>query len=199
MPRDEHSRWRDFLAAMKKLLLTVFLFSLACARGQQQTIDLGSHGRLTFYLLGDWKVEDRTIADRGEIEISPKKESVNASCKIEISFPDADRFDTKSRLKLRVEADCKQYEEESVEGKAYAKEFSLSVPGAYGFYCSFTDSALRNQPSQPGNYKVVSAGKIRLSRDVLLDVFIGADAFRDETYQQLLGALEGMEFTPGKG
>jgi hypothetical protein len=26
-----------------------------------------------------------------------------------------------------------------------------------------------------------------------------ADGFRDEAYQQLLGAIEGMEFTPGRG
>ena len=39
---------------------------------------------------------------------------------------------------------------------------------------------------------MMSAGKIRLAPDVLLDVSIMADDFRDEPYQQLLGAIEGM-------
>jgi hypothetical protein len=32
----------------------------------------------------------------------------------------------------------------------------------------------------------------------LVDVQMMADGFRDEPYQQLLGAVEGMEFTPGR-
>jgi hypothetical protein len=183
---------------MKKLLVS-FLFVVSCACAQVHTLDFGSRGKLVVYLLGDWKVSDSSIADQHTLTISPAKESKNASCKIEVTFPDADRFDTKARLKLRVEADCRGYEEESVEGKAYAKEFTLSVPGAYGYYCSFTDSSLRGRPSKPGDYKVVSAGKIRLTPEVLVDVFIGADAFRDEAYQQLLGAIEGMEFKAGRG
>jgi hypothetical protein len=102
-----------------------------------------------------------------------------------------------SRLKLRVEADAYGYAEQSVERKAIAKEFSLA--SGYGFYCSFTDPDLRGQPSQPGNYKVMTVGKIRLTPEVLVDVQIMADGFRDEAYQQLLGAIEGMEFTPGRG
>jgi hypothetical protein len=40
----------------------------------------------------------------------------------------------------------------------------------------------------------MSVGKIRLSADVLVDVSILADDFRGEPYQQLLGAIEGLEF-----
>ena len=180
-------------------LVPLFLFVVSSACAQVHTLDFGSRGKLTLYLLGDWKVSDSSIADQHTLNISPAKESTNASCKIEVTFPERDSFDTKARLKLRVEADCRDYEEQSVEGKAYAKEFTLGVPGAFGFYCSFTDSSLRGRPSKPGDYKVVSAGKIRLNPQMLVDVFIGADAFKDEAYQQLLGAIEGMEFTPGRG
>lgn len=182
---------------MKKLL-GLFLFTVSCALAQVHTLDMGARGKLTLYLLGDWKVNETGIAEQYSLTFQPAKQSINTECKIEVSFPETDRFDTKARLKLRVEADCKVYEEMSVEGKAYGKEFSLNVSGAYGYYCNFTDASLRGRPSKPGDYKVVSAGKIRLGPAVLVDVFIGADAFRDETYQQLLGAIEGMEFTPGR-
>ena len=69
----------------------------------------------------------------------------------------------------------------------------------YGFYCSFTDPDLRGRPPEKGNYKVMSTGKIRLAPDVLLDVSIMADDFRDEPYQQLLGAVEGMDYVRGPG
>jgi hypothetical protein len=37
---------------------------------------------------------------------------------------------------------------------------------------------------------------IHLAPDVLAEVTISADGFNSEPYQQLLGMIEGMEFTP---
>ena len=175
----------------------MFLLSIVCAGAQVETLNFGSRGKLTIYLPGDWKTASTDMAGTYTVTLTPKKESTNASCTIAVTFPEVDRFDTKARLKLRVEADAYAHAEGSVEGKAIAKEFTLST--GYGFYCSFTDPELRGKPSQPGNYKVMSVGKIRLSPAVLVDVHIMADGFRDEPYQQLLGAIEGMEFTPGRG
>jgi hypothetical protein len=181
---------------MKKLI-ALFLLTIAGVSAQVETLDFGSRGKLTLYLPGDWKVGTTDMAGTYTVTLTPKKESVNASCTIAVTFPDVDRYDTRNRLKVRVEADAYGYAEQSVEGKAIAKEFTLA--NGYGFYCSFTDPELRGKPSQPGNYKVLSIGKIRLSPQVLVDVQFMADGFRDEAYQQLLGAIEGMEFTPGRG
>ena len=184
------------LPSMTKLF-SLFLLTLACACAQVETLDFGSRGKLTLYLPGDWKVASTDMAGTYTVTLTPKKASVNASATIAVTFPDVDRYNTKSRLKLRVETDAYGLAEGSVEGKAIAKEFSLTK--GYGFYCSFTDPELRGKPSQPGNYKVMTVGKIRPSPEVLVDVQMMADGFRDEPYQQLLGAVEGMEFTPGRG
>ncbi len=181
-----------------KTLVAFLLLSVSCAFGQVETIDLGSRGQITLYLLGEWKADTSTIGGNTTLTISPSRESVNASATIAISFPEIDRLDTKSRLKLRVEADAYGLAEESVEGRAVAREFHLPA-GMMGYYCSFTDRNLRGQPPQKGNYKVMSMGKIKLAPDVLVEVQIMADGFRDEPYQQLLGAIEGMEFKPGAG
>jgi hypothetical protein len=181
---------------MKKLF-TLFLLTLVAASAQVETLNFGPRGKLTIYLPGDWKVGTTDMAGTYTVTFTPKKESVNASGTIAVTFPEVDRFDTKNRLKLRVEADAYGLAENSAERKAIAKEFSLS--SGYGFYCSFTDPELRGKPSQPGNYKVITVGKIRLAPEVLVDVQIMADGFGDEPYQQLLGAIEGMEFTPGSG
>jgi hypothetical protein len=182
---------------MKKLIACLLL-TAACALGQEQVLNLGSRGKITLYLLGDWKATVIDMAGQYEVTFAPKNDEINASCSLKVSYPEVDRYDTKARLKLRVEADCAPFTEQSVEGKAYAKEFNTST--GYGYYCSFTDAALRGaKKAPPGEFKVVSAGKIRLAPDVLLEVFIGADSFKDEAYQQLLGAIEGMEFKPGRG
>jgi hypothetical protein len=181
---------------MKKFF-ALFLITAACVLAQEQVLNLGSHGKLTMYLLGDWKATVIDMAGQYEVTFAPKDDNINASCSFKISYPETDRFDTKARLKLRVEADGAPFLEQSVEGKAYAKEFVIGT--GYGYYCNFTDAALRgSKKAPPGEYKVVSAGKIRLAPDILIDVFIGADSFKDEPYQQLLGAIEGMVFTPGR-
>jgi hypothetical protein len=177
---------------MKKLL-SLFLLTTSLLSAQSATLNLGPRGKLTLFLLGDWKIDTSNFSQQGSVTITPAKASINASCTISISLPEVDRFDTKAKLKLRVEADNYGAAQEAVERKAIAKEFMLT--SGYGFYCSFTDPQLVGKPSEPGNYKVASVGKIKLAPDTLVDVSIMADSFRDEAYQQLLGAIEGMEYS----
>jgi hypothetical protein len=181
---------------MKKLFALVLLTAVSCF-GQEQVLDFGPRGKVTMYLLGNWKATTINMAGQYELTLTPNNDEVNASCTIKVSYPDVDRYDTKARLKLRVEADCAQYSELSVERKAYAKEFVIGT--GYGYYCSFTDAMLKGKKAPPGEFKVISSGKIRLTPDILIDIFMGADSFRDEAYQQLLGAIEGMVYTPGRG
>ena len=181
---------------MKKLPLLLFLL-LGVARlgAQSQTVDLGSHGKITCYLDDSWQF---TTADLGGriVNITPKGD-VNATCTLTITFPDQDHYDTKSRLRLRVEVNGTPMAEQSVEGKAVAKPFELK--SGYGFYCNFTDPELVGKPPQKGNYKTMTIGLIHLAPDVLIEVSISADGFTTEAYQQLLGMLEGMEFEAPSG
>lgn len=177
---------------MKKFLALVLL-STAGLFGQMQKLDLGSHGRLTLYLDDNWKFETADYGDRQMVNVVPKGE-VNASCALTITFPEQDRLDTKKRLSLRVEVNGQPLAERSVEGRSTAKEFSLQ--SGFGFYCNFTDPDLVGKPSERGNFKTLSVGLIHLASDVLIEVTISADGFNSEPYQQLLGMIEGMEFTP---
>jgi len=180
--------------------MTKFFALLFCVTGcllaQPKTLDLGERGRVTLYLVEGWSVDHSTLNGSSTYTISPNNDA-NASCTIAVTFPETDRFDTKARLKLRVEADGHGLAERSVEGKAIAKELTLT--SGYGFICNFTDPEMRGRPSQKGNYKVLSVGRIRLNAEVLLEIAIMADDFKGEHYQQLLGAIEGMEFRPGAG
>ncbi len=175
---------------MKKLL-SLFLFSVVSLLAQPATLDLGSRGQLTLYFPGNWKLSSTDMAGQTTLTAAGTGE-VNALCTLMITNPPEDRLNTKPRLKLRVEADALPAAEGSVEGKAIAKEFSLQ--SGFGFFCNFTDPELRGKPPEKGNYKVMTVGKIRLAPDVLIDVSIMADSFRDGPYNELLGAIEGMEY-----
>jgi hypothetical protein len=178
------------MALMKKFLV-LLLLTAASLCAEVVTLDLGSRGRVTLYFPEGWKTAMTDMAGQMTLNVSPTGDE-NAGCSLLITFPQEDRLETKARLKLRVEADCLPIAEGSVERKAVAKEFSLA--SGFGFYCSFTDPELRGKPPEKGNYKVMSLGKIRLAPDVLIEVSISADGFRDRPYQDLLGAIEGMEY-----
>ena len=78
---------------MKKLL-ALFLLSVAPLLAQSENIDLGSHGKITFYHDESWKFEIADYGDRRIITVAPKGEA-NASCAFTITFPEQDRLDTK--------------------------------------------------------------------------------------------------------
>ena len=176
---------------MKKLFF-LFVLSVAGLWAQSEKIDLGGRGKLTIYLADTWTFETSDFGDRKIVKISPKGSGVNAHCEMTITFPETDRFDTNARLKMRVEIDGMKFADQSVEGKARAQEFSLR--SGSGFYCNFTDPNLVGRPAKQGDYKTISVGLIRLAPDVLIEVAINADGFNSAPYNDLLGAIEGMEF-----
>jgi hypothetical protein len=180
---------------MKKFLALFFL-TVVSALAQAEKIDLGSRGKLTIYLTDEWKFDISDFGDRRIVKMVPKSEKVNADAELTIVFPETDRFDTKARLQMRVEIDSVRYSEVSVEGKARAKEMNLS--SGWGYICTFTDPDLIGKPSKKGDFKNIAIGKIRLAADVVIEFVIQADGLNSEPYNQLLGAIEGMEFIKKK-
>ena len=180
---------------MKKIF-ALFLLLTGALWAQSETINLGSRGKLTVYLSDKWKFDISEFGDRNLVTIKPKDENTNAECTMTITFPDTDRFDTKKRLQQRAEIDATKYADQSVEGKAFGKPFSLKT--GYGFHCDFTDAELVGKAPQKGNFKTMSVGLIHLTADVLIEIAISADGFNSAAYNDLLGAIEGMEFSPPK-
>lgn len=183
------------MISLKKLFALLFL-TAAILRAQSGTIDLRSHGSLAIYLEDGWKVNTSEFGDRVLINIEPVDEATNANAALTVTFPEQDRFSTKAKLRIQVEVNGRQYEEGSVERKSVSRELSTQPSVAYGFYCNYTDPELVGKPPQKGNYKMISVGMIRVSPDVLIEMAISSDDVRGKAYQQLLGAIEGMEYKP---
>ncbi|MEO6569810.1 MAG: hypothetical protein ABIO94_13690, partial [Opitutaceae bacterium] len=161
-------------------------------RAQSGTIDLRSHGSLAIYLEDNWTVNLSEFGDRVIVRIDPKDEATNANAELTITFPEQDRYSTKAKLRTQVEANGRKYEEGSVERKSVSRELTTRM--GYGFYCNYTDPELIGKPPVKGNFKVISVGMIRVAPDVLIELGISADDFRGKPYQELLGAIEGMEY-----
>lgn len=183
------------MISLKKLLALSFL-TAALLRAQSGTIDLRSHGSLAIYLEDGWKANTSEFGDRVIITIESLDEATNANAALTVTFPEQDRFSTKAKLRMQVEVNGRQYEGCSVERKSVSRELSTQPSVAYGFYCNYTDPELIGKPPQKGNYKMISVGLIRVAPDVLIEMAISADDVRGKAYQQLLGAIEGMEYKP---
>jgi hypothetical protein len=180
---------------MKKLF-ALLLTTAASLMAQSQTLDLGSHGKITLYLADSWKFTTSDFGDRVLVTINPAGDA-NATCSLTVTYPEQDRLETKNRLKQRVEVNGMPMADQSVEGKAAAKEYTLKA--GYGFHCDFTDPSLVGAKPKKGDYKTMSMGLIHLAPDVLIEIAISADGFNSEPYQQLLGMMEGMDFAPPSG
>ncbi|MEY2880601.1 MAG: hypothetical protein RLZZ15_2981 [Verrucomicrobiota bacterium] len=180
---------------MKKFLL-LLLLTAGFAHGQSNVFSLGSRGKITIYISEKWTFESSDFGDRQMISVKPRDET-NAKMDLNISYPDKDRFDTKARLKQAVEVDGMRAAEGSVEGRAIAKAFVLGA--GYGYHVDFTDPKLVGKPPKKDDFKTGSFGLIRLAPDVVIEISILADGFNSAAYNELLGAIEGMEYSPGRG
>jgi hypothetical protein len=179
---------------MKKLFALFLLTAAAvCAQSDTDTIDLRSRGKLTLFLPDTWKMDVGEFGDRAVVTLQPTN-GANASCEITITFPEQDRLSSKAKLKLETEVKAAPIAASSVEGKAVARE--LNTRAGTGFYCNFTDPELVGRKPEKGKYKVMTAGLIRIAPNVLAEFAIMADDFRSAPYQDVLGALEGMEYAP---
>ena len=178
---------------MKKAWL-LFLWAAGTLCGEVAELNLGTRGVLTLYFPDGWKASVTEMGGQATLTVMPvDDDAVNATCTVAVTFPERDAFARRDRLKQQVEADAfSLLQSGAVEGRGEADAFLLG--SGFGFYCSFVDPNLRGKPPIKGDYKVVSIGKIRLAPDVLASVQILADSFTDQPYQQLLGAIEGMEY-----
>lgn len=181
---------------MNMKCFALLLLTGGLLHAQSGAIDLRSHGSLAIYLEDGWKVNTSEFGDRVIVNIEPLDENTNANVALTVTFPELDRFSTKGKLRTQVEVNGRQYEEGSLERKSVSRELSTQSSVAYGFYCNYTDPELVGKPPQKGNYKMISIGLIRVTPEVLIEMAISSDDARGKPYQQLLGALEGMEYKP---
>lgn len=175
-----------------RAFLVVLVLAFPAAIGWAETFDLGEQGRLEVFPVGEWEIRGEDVGEI-KIQLTPKNPQMNAACQISVSAGGPDEFPTKARLSRKVSevagrmAESGQFVETSPNVKAfYCKQ-------GFGFYCTFTDPKLVGRAPVSGDFKNVSVGMIRLSAGVMIAVQILSDGEKTGEFQELQGAVEGME------
>ncbi len=176
---------------MRKLLATLVLFSLATV-GRPETFALRGHGRLTLNPGGGWNVAHADLTDL-IIRLTPKDPATNAGCELTVSAGVVDEFSTQDLLARKVTEMARQMADEQTPGMAKPAVKPFGCKQGFGFFFSLIDPSLVGKAPEPGNYKQVTVGAIRLNPGVMVHVQLMSDGDKTEGYRQLLAAVEGME------
>ena len=103
--------------------------------------------------------------------------------------PDLARFDTPEKIARSVRASSEPYLPHVVE-----KEIELQpVPVSYGFFTVLTDAELAGESNiEPGQYRYLTRGMVRLSTDSALGFSIMTSDIDSPAYEQLLEYVYGF-------
>lgn len=171
------------------------LLTMVAVSAAAETFRLPDVGQLTIVAAGEWSIAGEDMGDRYELVIVPTNERTNAACRISINLNGPPELNSKSALRERVIEAVRPQLEKAVERRVVPEPF-YSRQG-FGFHCTLTTPEQVGKPIERGKFKLRTLGLIYLAPKLIASVTILADDTLSEEYQQLLGAVEGMEIAPG--
>lgn len=103
--------------------------------------------------------------------------------------PDIAQFDTPEKISRSVKASSEKYLQSSVEKKIKLQP----VPVSYGSYTVFTDAdVVKKSTIPPGEYKYLTRGMVRLSKDSALGFSLMTNDVTSPDYQKMLDYIFGF-------
>jgi hypothetical protein len=169
--------------------LAVFVFVALAAEAED--FRLPDVGTLKIVAAGDWKIGGEDMGDRFELVIVPGNERTNAACRISINLNGPAELNSKTALRERVVEAIKPQLAKSVEKRVVPEQF-YSRQG-FGYHVTLTFPERVGKPLERGKFRLQTLGLVHLAPRLIASVTILADDVLSEEYQQLLGAVEGME------
>ena len=121
-----------------------------------------------------------------DIKVTPKKgEDFNMMLYFKCDTSDLSQFDTPEKIRRSVEKSSEQYLPGILEKKIKLQK--VPKPSTYGFYTILTDAevAKKSEPA-PGEFRYMTRGMVRLSKDSALGFSIMSNSTSSKTYQRLL-------------
>lgn len=181
---------------MKRLISLLALFAVT-ALARAETLDLGTHGSLSFAVPKGWTYSVQKEEDNGyAVTISPPA-GVNAKLLMNVTFVPEPRPITKEEVNEKVLSICEQFVDASVEKKSVLRDFAVPAP-SFGSYCVFTDASLVGQPAKADEFKVIGVGILRFSDDVMAAVSLASDDEKGADFAAMLGSATSAVLTPRK-
>jgi hypothetical protein len=162
---------------------------LAAARAEDFKIpDVGT---LKIVAAGEWQIGGEDMGDRFELVIVPNNEKTNAACRISINLSGPPELNSRNAVRDRVAEAIKPQLAKAVEKRVVPEQF-YSRQG-FGYHVTLTFADRVGKPHERGKFRMQTLGLIHLGPRLIASVTILADDPLSEEYQQLLGAVEGME------
>jgi hypothetical protein len=144
----------------------------------------------TFVIAGpsnwNFEIEQELTLRFADIKVTPKKgEDFNMMLYFKCDTSDLSQFDTPEKIRRSIEMSTEQY----LPGILEKKIILQKVPkrSTYGFYTILTDADVaKNSEPAPGEFKYMTRGMVRLSKDSVLGFSIMSNSTSSKTYQALL-------------
>jgi hypothetical protein len=144
----------------------------------------------TFVIAGpstwNFEVERELTLRFADIKVTPKEgEDFSMLLYFKCDTSDLSQFDTPEKIKRSVEKSSEQYLPGILEKKIILQKVPQRL--TYGFYTVLTDADVANKSeAAPGEFKYMTRGMVRLSKDSVLGFSIMSNSTSSKTYQALL-------------
>ena len=173
---------------MKKLLIAFFAIVMAApAFAQRYEIQLATNKTIQVAAPPGWILQQKNYIEnrQAEFNVIPSDESFLLRMFFNrIDGASVSREDVKARLVL----DGQPFLEGAEENTVSIKELNFS--NGYGFYATFTypDKAGNPNPN-PGEYKCMTRGFIRISDDIIMGFWLSSRSTDDLVFKDVLKYL----------
>jgi hypothetical protein len=144
----------------------------------------------TFVIAGstswNFEIEKELTLRFADIKVTPKRgEDFNMMLYFKCDTSDLSLFDTPEKIRCSVEKSSEQYLPWIQEKKIILQK--VPKQSTYGFYTVLTDAdvAKKTMPA-PGEFKYMTRGMVRLSKDSVLGFSIMSNSTSSKTYEALL-------------
>jgi hypothetical protein len=178
-------KMKVFLVAISAVIL-----GLVCAGNAGVVSKIQMSLDDTFVIKGpsswNFEIEKELTLRFADIKVTPKTgQDFDMMLYFKCDTSDLSQFDTPEKIRRSVEKSSEQYLRWILEKKITLQKVPNS--STYGFYTILTDAEVANK-SKPasGEFKYMTRGMVRLSKDSVLGFSIMSNSTSSETYKELL-------------
>ena len=175
---------------MKYLLFVLVYLSLCNVAFSYEKHEVRMSLTDIFYVeeTDNWKVEiQREMPIRlADVKVTPKNNhDFSMMLYFKCDTKDLSKFDTPEEISNSIKLSNEQYLPYTIEKEI--KLFEIPIKSTYGYYCTFTDSKLANKEKlDKGEYKFITRGMYRVSRDAVLGFSIMSNDISSNEYNKLI-------------
>lgn len=186
----------SYLSRLLALLFLIMPIAASAGDARKLTMSLDD----VFYVanIDDWKIDvERELALRfADVHITSKRGyPFGMMLYFKCDTPDLAQFDSPEKIARSVRASSEKYLPNIVEKKIILEP--VSIRGSYGSLAVLTDAEVARKTSPaPGEFKYLTRGMIRLSRDSALGFSIMTNDISSADYKRLLEYVYGFIKAP---